>query len=1035
MLYNKNNTQKLSKELFDNPTSEYRGTPFWALNNKLDKDQLCRQIDCFNEMGLGGFHMHPRTGLDTPYLSDEFMENISACVQKAKENKMLAWMYDEDRWPSGFAGGLLTKDPKYRARNLLFTPYKYGEYNLGGSTNDASARSSRSENGELIGTYEVVLNDDGTLKSYSLIKDDTLAANGTTWYAYVETPTPNPWYNNQTYVNTLDKEAMDEFIKITYERYKEVVGDEFGKTIPAMFTDEPQFSHKITLGFAHEMADIMLPWTNSLPQSFKESYNSDLLEKLPELFWDLSDGKVSQTRYFYHDHVCELFTKAFADNCGKWCRENDVLLTGHMMEEPTLQSQTAALGEAMRSYRGFGLPGIDMLCDSTEFTTAKQAQSATHQFGYEGVLSELYGVTNWDFDFRGHKFQGDWQAALGVTVRVQHLSWVSMAGEAKRDYPASMNYQSPWHKHYPYVEDHFARLNTALTRGKPIVKVGVIHPVESYWLYWGPRESTAAIRGQLDDNFQNLTNWLLFGCQDFDFISESLLPIQCENATSPLNVGQMNYDVVIVPDCHTLRSSTLKRLQDFKNAGGKLIFMGECPRFVDAVESDAVKELYNKSIQIEFNQNILSETLKVDQEVSIKNADGTATNNLMYNYRQDNDNRFLFIASGKKPAYQDRVEAQNITIKIKGKFIPTLMDTISGKEKSVSFEIKGDNTFVYITKYLLDSILLSLVPTNEAVNSAFKPCNKGTAKKVVDFKSKVSYKRAEPNVYLLDMAKYSLDGGAFEEEEELLRLDDKLRAVCGYPSRVMAVAQPWVIEKRDIEHYVTLRFTVNSDICVASPKLALEDAKDAVITVNGAEVCVNVDGYFTDESIKTVAIPNLVKGENIIEVKLPYAEHRNIEWCYILGEFNVIVEGAVKTIVEATNTISFGDITRQGLPFYGGNIEYCVEFDVQDDDSDIQINTTYYRGTAIEVVLDNNAPQMIAYSPYTLDFAGLGKGKHTIRLTLLGNRYNSFGALHNCDLLASWHGPNGWRTDGAAWSYEYNLKPTGILKSPEIKIY
>ncbi len=69
-----------------------------------------------------------------------------------------------------------------------------------------------------------------------------------------------------------------------------------------------------------------------------------------------------------------------------------------------------------------------------------------HQYGREAMMSELYGVTDWDFDFRGHKFHGDWQAALGVTLRVPHLSWVSMAGEAKRDYPASINYQVPWYK-------------------------------------------------------------------------------------------------------------------------------------------------------------------------------------------------------------------------------------------------------------------------------------------------------------------------------------------------------------------------------------------------------------------------------------------------------------------------------------------------------------------------------------------------------------------------------------------------------------
>jgi hypothetical protein len=46
-----------SAELFKNPTSEYRGCPLWSWNNKLDKDQLLRQIDYFHEMGMGGFHV------------------------------------------------------------------------------------------------------------------------------------------------------------------------------------------------------------------------------------------------------------------------------------------------------------------------------------------------------------------------------------------------------------------------------------------------------------------------------------------------------------------------------------------------------------------------------------------------------------------------------------------------------------------------------------------------------------------------------------------------------------------------------------------------------------------------------------------------------------------------------------------------------------------------------------------------------------------------------------------------------------------
>ena len=185
---------------------------------------------------------------------------------------------------------------------------------------------------------------------------------------------------------------------------------------------------------------MILPWTEDFAQTYQEMYQEDILEKLPELIWEKADRSVSTIRYHYHDHVTERFTRAFADNVGAWCKKHNIALTGHMMEEPTLRSQTAALGEAMRAYRSFELPGIDMLCDNHEYTTAKQAQSASHQFGREGVMSELYGVTSWSFDFRRHKLQGDWQAALGITLRVPHLSWVSMKGEAKRDYPASINY-------------------------------------------------------------------------------------------------------------------------------------------------------------------------------------------------------------------------------------------------------------------------------------------------------------------------------------------------------------------------------------------------------------------------------------------------------------------------------------------------------------------------------------------------------------------------------------------------------------------
>ena len=253
-------------------------------------------------------------------------------------------------------------------------------------------------------------------------------------------------------------------------------------------------------------------------------------------------------------------------------------------------------------YRAFVLPGIDMLCDfHRKYTTAKQTASIVHQNGAEGMLSELYGVTGWDYDFRGYKLQGDWQAALGVTVRVPHLAWMTMKGEAKRDYPASISYQSPWAEEFSMIEDHFARLNTALTRGKPVVRVAVVHPIESYWLAWGPQDGRRPFSGRkMDRQFKELAETFLFHTIDFDYLCEAELPSFCEKGGNPLKVGKMAYDTIIVPPVLTLRSSTVQLLSAFVKEGGKLFFLGSCPAYVDACPSKVVEPLYQISRHLDF---------------------------------------------------------------------------------------------------------------------------------------------------------------------------------------------------------------------------------------------------------------------------------------------------------------------------------------------------------------------------------------------------------------------------------------------------
>lgn len=1028
MFYPENQKKRLDEKIFRNPPCEYRAAPFWAWNCDLNKDLLLREIDQMKRMGMGGFHMHVRTGMSTTYLSDGFMQLIRDCVDKAKEERMRAYLYDEDRWASGAAGGYVTREERYRARYLLFTTVSYEQ----AEENPASVPvdSPRTGKGRLLARYAVQLNDEGELAEYRLLKDGQQAdAAETAWYAYLEIEKESPWFNNQTYVNTLDKKAIERFVEITHERYKEVVGNEFGGAVQSIFSDEPQFSRKTTLGFAGEKKDVVLPWTDDLPDTFRAAYGEELLAGLPELYWELPGGAVSLIRYHYHDHIAERFAEGFADTVGTWCARNGLLLTGHMMEEPTLKSQTAALGEAMRSYRSFQLPGIDMLCDWREYTTAKQAQSAAHQFGCPGVMSELYGVTNWDFDFRGHKLAGDWQAALGVTLRVPHLTWVSMEGEAKRDYPASIGYQSPWYTEYPMVEDHFARLNTVLTRGKAQVRLGVIHPVESYWLHWGPSEATALVRDEMDEHFQSLAQWLLYGLIDFDYISESLLPQQCEAGNAPLSVGEMAYDVVLVPDCQTLRATTVDRLESFVAAGGRLVFAGRIPELVDAKPSSRVKELAQRAECISFSKGAILSALDGVRFVDIRDDKGMRTTNLLHQVRAEGDTRYVFLCHGEKPENPDVCPREDIVLRIRGEWKVRRMDTATGEIAPLHVAYEKGRTVLRYAFYAYDSLLIELTPGRaEAGEDA-------PAEKKFDYYAlwhPVEIALSEPNVLLLDTAQYAFDDEEnWRDEEELLRADDAFREELGYPLRKKEVAQPWVVPDEPITHHLRLKFTVHSEMEIKAPQLALEKAESVEISVNGCPVDNASVGWFVDESIKKVQLPDLPAGDSVIELTLPFGRRSNVEWCYLLGDFGVRVQGAEKTVIPPVRRLGFGDWTTQGLPFYCGNVTYKIPVRVEKDT--LTIRVPQYRGSVLGMEMDGVRQGDMAYAPYEYTFANFQPGEHEVGITVYGNRVNGFGCVHNCDDSTSWFGPDCWRSEGVRWCYEYRLRKSGLLVSPQIE--
>ena len=1043
MLYPEQSPETISPALFFNPPSEFRGAPFWAWNCELETETIIEQIEIFKQMGLGGYHVHVRTGMATEYLSQTFADLVRTALETGHKHQMRTFLYDEDRWPSGTAGGLVTrKHSEYRIRYLIFAPEPFDPDSLRLGSGIGSVQFTWEEIGDLLGKYAIQLDAQGKLAAYRLITDESdICESESVWYAYLVYGSNSGWFNGQTYLDTMNPEAVKAFARSTFDWYDLHFAEYFGTDMPSIFTDEPQTVQKSSLAYAEEKKDVFLPWTVDFHQTFETFYGYNLLEKLPELIWNLPDDFLSAARYHYHDHATERFTQAFCDVLGNWCSEHQIMLTGHLMKEETLLSQTGAVGEAMRSYRSFQLPGIDMLCDKHEYNTAKQAQSMVHQQGSPGMLSELYGVTGWDFDFRGHKLQGDWQAALGVTLRVHHLTWMSMKGEAKRDYPACIGYQSPWYDQYKQVEDHFARVNTAMTRGKPVVDIAVIHPIESYWLYWGPSDQSAAVRAQLENHFAQLTETLLFGTLDFDFICESELPRLCPEGSAPLQVGEMAYKTVIVPACHTLRQTTLDRLESFQGAGGRLIFLGQCPVYVDAYKTDAVKPLYEKSQTCAFEQSAILDRLESDRRLDLRDQNGMRTDFLLYQLRQDAKKQWLLIAPGKNPDSKDVDPAPSVKVKIKDHFTLQSFDTLTGKITDLPVQWTESHTLFEKKWFMHDSMLLGLTPAQDSCETDLKVKKHEKLPLMLDkgklpqehpetVLAKVPITLSEPNALLLDMAEFAFDGSSYLPVEELLRIDNICRKKLGIPLREKHIVQPYLIEPEQTLHQISLRFTINSTIDVPLPQLAGEDLESMKVRLNGVLVCQSISGWYVDKAIKTIQLPALHSGRNILEIEAPIGRQTNLEWFYLLGDFGVMAEGAVKTIISPVRELAFGSYVHQGLPFYTGNVTYHLKTRSKPGS---KLRVPAYAGALVKVQVCKEDLGSIVYSPYVLDLPDKpDRQELNLDLTLYGTRQNGFAQLHHTSSVFFYQSPDSWRSQGDLWCYEYQLKDVGILKSPEI---
>ncbi len=1019
------NLAKDLQTVWDQPAAEWRSAPFWSWNSELDPERLTRQIESMHAAGMGGFFMHSRYGLKTPYLSEEWFTCISACIEAARRLGMKAYLYDEDRWPSGSAGGAVTRDnPEYRTQFIVLNDLE-----------DEDPDADR------VGLFACRLDDDGRLIEYQPIDEADDAPEGFLVKAFDAVAAPdNSWFNDGSYLDTMNPDAVAEFIHLTHQAYSDRYKKDFGELIPAMFTDEP---NNASGPWGGGPGGVAMKWTGNLPREFVTRRGYDLRDHLPELAYPLAGEAFSTPRRDYHLTTAELFVESFSAQIGRWCQKHDLALTGHMLAEGSLRSQTAMDGSCMPHYEHMQWPGIDILTDQAdELITAKQCTSVAAQLGKERVLSELYGCTGWDWPLEGHKFVGDWHLAVGVNFRCPHLSHYSLEGGAKRDYPASIRDHSPWWLYYRVVEDYFARLNYMLTRGQPVRDVLVIHPIETAWGYSAATNDEAV--GPCDESLRRLTFLLSGQHYDWDFGDESILASHAGVSTDGLTVGEMTYRTVIVPPCRTLRESTVALLEKLTGGKANVMVVGDVPDLIDGREVEGGVGIADRLAgmhQVADDEAAVLAAMEALQprRVSVTEHGCEGEADFIWSMHRDvRGGALLFVQS------HDRRSARSLEMTVEGRAPVVLWDARTGGRHDVEATQNGDCVTFALDLPPTGSALLSLGLTGIETENAPRP---GEPNESSELAGPFEVTLTEPNTLPLDYCRYRVGDEEFSELMPVLRAESLIRERYDLPSRQARGQQPWYLYKTDV-----LDMTVRDTVALQLPfhvtdlpeecRLAMERPGDFTVTVNQRPVAFSGSrtpvGTWVDNDIKTADIaPLLVEGENTVTLVVPYHPAIELEALRLVGGFATSCLDAGKrmpgrmTLVEMPRQLDLGDWCEQGLDFYGGAVRYRCSID-RPAGARVTLRLAEVACTAA-VIHAGGEEYVLPWAPMEADITdALNDGENTVDIEIIGGRKNILGPLHVP--WGSWTGPGQFDPGNRAWTDEYLLNPHGLLTAPVVEI-
>ena len=900
--------------------------PFWFWNGEMKEEEIIRQIGEMKDKGLTGFLIHPRQGMEVPYLSRAFFEKVKVAVREAKRLDMEVWLYDEFPYPSGISGGKVTLDhPEYACRELI----KTCRVCEGGEHVKLYAPWGKVVMAKAFPVTEGICRWDESIDLREFIgcgyRQDVFQMSGLTqynkkryfqgelsqfldwkapdgqWKIYIYTESVMRHFKYfETFIDPLNPRAVRYFLETTHERYKEYVGEEFGKTIKGVFTDE-------VTAFPPEN-----PWSPLLPGLVKEKFGLDLPAYLPALTEDMGEI-TAKVRYAYHKTLTEQFIESWDKQVYKWCEDNHLFYIG---EKPILRSS---------QLKYVHVPGIDAghqkigsranVIPAKYRANGKIASSAAHFYKKPAALCEAFHSIGWGMTLQDAKWIFDWLAVVGIDWFITHGAYYTADGLKKHDAPPSFFYQMPWWRNTRCLSDYTRRLNDFLRGGKRRVSVLLLDPVTSTW--------TETDKGQerLKEDFAAFKSELLKQGTDYYIMDPQLFAegkvTKVQEKVYYENCGDA-YEIVVLPFMTNLEPEAVEKLKEYIEMGGTVLAAGTVP--FKNLEGPKYEDWIGEHIGIDpremYRAYLAGETLKVETGHVYVSSDWRKTAEEV-NRLDRKIRKWQITLPEKSPVLQiQRISPEGkeevFLTNTDGK--PHRVEITIGNRKAIRELAGGESLF-------LDEDLWE----DESISSRREV--------EISLTEEMKVKAVSSNMLRMGIWDMTLPDGQKGKADSFPLIDQMEEAGMKIP----IVQKDYFGCPKELEFPETCgeySYGFVSHLKKGTPiYLVMEPGTllgQWTIKVNGT---IYKEGDFSSYPVYVPSnlgidiTEDIREGENRVELELSssfsFGGIRNP--LYLCGRFAVEMENEVILLEPEKDKGTMGDLTGCGLPFYGGSVEFTKE--------------------------------------------------------------------------------------------------------------